>query len=137
MGATGRSSSWGAGRPGTSPPFAIGQWPHTIFQELPAIVTTTEELAIHRALILQALQTVDPSAARRISAELGMTLDATDVVYGVGDSARSARGTRVSRTTAAQSWRPSRRLSNELDCRLIWSSSQGSRSDAPRHGEFV
>lgn len=76
------------GRPsGYIAPFAAGQWLHTIFHELRAILTTTEELAIQRALLLQALFDADPSAARRAAADFGMAVDATDVFYGVGDSA--------------------------------------------------
>jgi hypothetical protein len=76
------------GRPaGYISPFAVGHWLYTIFQELPTIMTTTEELAVHRALVLSALRRADPSSAQRIALELGVALDATDVIYGVGDSA--------------------------------------------------
>lgn len=71
-------------------PHALGTWLNTLIVTMPNVLMAAEDLAIHRALLLTALAHADRAAAAALAAQLGTTLDASDVFYGVGDACEHA-----------------------------------------------
>jgi hypothetical protein len=71
-------------------PHALGVWLNSLIVAMPKVLVVAEDLAIHRALAMTALAQADLSAARRLAAQLGTTLDGSDVFYGVGDACELA-----------------------------------------------